>query len=94
MSWLSKNVIDPLVAAFEKAAQLGGGASVQPAQHAIGSLTQAKADVQAALESLAIVGANYALSLLPNGGAYAPLVDEFIDTVIAKLAAAKSAAKA
>jgi hypothetical protein len=92
MSWFSKNIIDPLVAAFEKAAQVGGGPSAQPAQHAIGSLTQAKSDVQAALEGLAVVGANYALSLLPNGGAYAPLVDEFIDAVIARLAAAKTAA--
>jgi hypothetical protein len=92
MSWFSKNIADPLVAAFENAAQAGGGASAQPAQTAIGSLTQAKNDVQSALEGLAVVGANYALGLLPNGGAYAPLVDEFIDTVIARLSAAKTAA--
>ena len=67
--------------------------TTEAAEPAMAGLTAAAQAAEAALPPIAEAGANAALQLLgPAGTALAPLADEFIDQVIAKLTAKKSTA--
>lgn len=94
MSWASKNIFDPLMKAFDTAVAAGGAASTPAAAQvataagtAKSALGQAATAVEGATDSLADIGVNFILSLVPGGGTFDGLADDVVNAAINKLAA-------
>lgn len=90
MSWFSKTILDPIEAMFTKAATSGGVASVAPTETVTTAISTATTALSSIVPSLADVGVNAVLSLVPEGPAFDGLADELIDAVIAGLQAKKT----
>lgn len=85
MSWASKNIFDPLKAILAQAAQQP--ASAGAASQATTNLTQAASLVEGSVASLATIGVNAVLGLIPEGTAFEGLADEVVGAVVAQLLA-------